>query len=217
MLILPDAISKLNLSKKDDDNDNYYYYETPSKQKKITIDRTTVANCLSLQHLPYCSKKWLTQMSSALTQHMDRTLAYDILTPLLTKKNVSASPLREALLRTAIEFLKEKTKIKPEPPNNWSRPVPKSKTYANKWNILKSFMESPTQTTFDYVQKERCRIEMKKAIKRAKADLDTETIRKGRPYTLRITKNQKTYKRLLKQWQKDIKLLAKLERALNAL
>jgi len=42
-------------------------------------------------------------------------------------------------------------------------------------------------------------------------DLKTETIRKGSPHTLRITKTQAAYNREMKSWNEDLELLNKIE------
>ena len=53
---------------------------------------------------------------------------------------------------------------------------------------------------------------MEQVIKRATVDLKTQTIRQGRPYTLRITKTQSAYEKKLHMWEEDLKLLKKLEK-----
>lgn len=52
---------------------------------------------------------------------------------------------------------------------------------------------------------------MESVIKSVEIDLSCQTIKKGRPYTLRLTKNNKEYERNLKIWHDDPQLLKKLE------
>ena len=52
---------------------------------------------------------------------------------------------------------------------------------------------------------------MESAIRNVTIDLDLETIRKGSPHTLRLTKNTKAYKAELKKWEQDCVLMRKLE------
>ncbi len=77
--------------------------------------------------------------------------------------------------------------------------------------MLTPFLQSPTEKVFDYVKSERYRKSVESAIKYTEIDLKTETIRKGSPYTLRLTKTQVAHKKKHKQWKKDVELLKKLE------
>ncbi len=58
---------------------------------------------------------------------------------------------------------------------------------------------------------------MESAICNATVDLRTETIKKGSPHTLRITKTQAAYERALKEWKRDVALLERLEGKRNEL
>ena len=58
------------------------------------------------------------------------------------------------------------------------------------------------------IQNERNIIEA--AIKSEVADLRTETIKKGSPHILRITKTRADYERQMKNWHKDVALLEKV-------
>jgi hypothetical protein len=101
---------------------------------------------------------------------------------------------------------------KPAPPPNWSRPVPQNSGGRIKvWNILSDFLKSPDQSVFDYKSNEADRTEMEHKIRIEKMDLKTETIKKGSPYTLRLTKTQDTYLQELTQWNEDMKWLKKAE------
>lgn len=51
---------------------------------------------------------------------------------------------------------------------------------------------------------------MESAIAREKVDLKMETIAKGTPHVLKITKTQAAYERLLKNWQEDMAILETL-------
>jgi hypothetical protein len=75
---------------------------------------------------------------------------------------------------------------------------------------LKEFLESPYQQVFDYRVNQQERNEMEHAINSVVVDLQTETIRKGSPHTLRITKTQASYHRQMKDWNEDVKLLEKI-------
>jgi hypothetical protein len=51
---------------------------------------------------------------------------------------------------------------------------------------------------------------MLSAISNTVIDLKTETIKKGSPHTLRITKTQEAYHREMKKWEEDAALLNKI-------
>ncbi|OEK07889.1 hypothetical protein A8C32_15535 [Flavivirga aquatica] len=59
---------------------------------------------------------------------------------------------------------------------------------------------------------QQLRQEVENVIKSVTIDLKTETITKGRPYTLKITKTQKEYEKLLKYWNEDTILLEQLKK-----
>ena len=54
------------------------------------------------------------------------------------------------------------------------------------------------------------RSQMESAIANVTIDLGTETIRKGSPHTLQLTKTQAAYEKALSKWQVDVELLNKL-------
>lgn len=77
--------------------------------------------------------------------------------------------------------------------------------------MLTPFLDSPIDSVFEYRANQQLRQEVENAIKNVTIDLKTETIEKGRPYTLKIMKTQKEYERLLKQWNEDKSLLHQLK------
>ena len=42
-------------------------------------------------------------------------------------------------------------------------------------------------------------------------DLKMETIKKGSPYTLKLTKTQAAYEKALREWQEDLGILEQLQ------
>ncbi len=97
------------------------------------------------------------------------------------------------------------------PPETWSREVPKYKGDPDIWALLRPFLESPVESVFDYRQRESLRRSMESAIKYNSVDLSMETITKGSPHTLRLTKTQASYEKKLSHWEKDMLLLGRLE------
>ncbi len=88
--------------------------------------------------------------------------------------------------------------------------APKSKHNKEIWEILHPFLSSPTQQVFEYRKSEQYRSEMERAIRYQEMDLKMETIKKGTPHTLKITKTQAAYERALKEWKEDVALLKRL-------
>jgi len=88
--------------------------------------------------------------------------------------------------------------------------VPNTKTDKEIWSLLTPFLESPDTIVFEYKKGEAYRSLMQVAIRNASIDLKTETIKKGSPHVLKITKTQTTYELALKHWQEDVTLLESL-------
>lgn len=155
-------------------------------------------------------EEWVKAVSHPITSHRDWQYIHGVLGPQLSAEKKS-SPLLEVLLDYCKEYLRKRVTNKPEPPADWSRPVPDSKHYSYVWKMLKSFLESPVEQIYDFKRVKADRDEVEYALKNGRADLKTSTIRKGSPHTLRITKTQATYDRKFKKWQKDVDLLGKLD------
>lgn len=52
---------------------------------------------------------------------------------------------------------------------------------------------------------------MEQAIRGETIDLSMETIRKGSPHTLRLTKTQAAFRLSMKEWEEDVNLLKTIE------
>jgi hypothetical protein len=88
--------------------------------------------------------------------------------------------------------------------------VPDAPRYAGQWKLLAEFLQSPVLQVYDYRKNQQERDLLENAIRHVDIDLATETIKKGSPHTLRLTKTQATYQRQLKQWNEDAALLKKV-------
>ena len=131
------------------------------------------------------------------------------------RKTTHQGPLTTTLLKVCSEDLGKRVAQKPEPFQDWRRdmPVEIEDYYKKEWNVLRPFMKSKTQENFDYVKNEQHRKKMYRAIRGTGADLKTQTIKRGSPYTLRITKTHASYERKLKEWHQDVKLLERVKKA----
>jgi hypothetical protein len=156
---------------------------------------------------------WLTEMVKVLTRKPNPDYVNDTLvSTLLSEKSYAQLPLAQALAAFCKADLDNRTAIKPTPPPTWARELPKniSSYYKREWDILKDFLESPTQTVFDYRRPQDARSAMASAISNSGADLRMETIKIGSPHTLRLTKTQAAYEHSLKIWQNDVAVLTRL-------
>jgi hypothetical protein len=163
-------------------------------------------------------QKWQAQMLHVLTRTHNPAYVNDTLvSTLLAEKSYSELPLAQALATFCKEDLTSRTAVKPTPPPTWSREVPKVQSYYKAvWAILKDFLESPTETVFDYRRPQADRSTMESAISNVSIDLKTETIKQGSPHILRLTKTQAAYDRSLKTWHNDVAVLTSLTRVFGA-
>ncbi len=132
-----------------------------------------------------------------------------VLVPLLVSSG-TPTKLMSRLLHLSEGYLQKRVDNKPQPPANWTRPVPESTQYKREWAILKDFLNSPTEQVFDYRKVKYERELMEQAIRNVTIDLKMETIKRGSPHLLRITKTRGEYNRQTNIWNKDVSLLEKV-------
>lgn len=182
------------------------------KNGKDTFPLTALMlrNLLDIEQKMPQQNAWITGLTEALTTPPERNAIHKVIVPsLLALKEQTAFSGR--LLSACRQYLQKRADDKPQPPADWSRPVPQGNDrYKNQWQILKSFLMSPTERVFDYQRKQNERTELLNAINSTEIDLKTETIKTRSPHTLRITKTQAAYQKTLKIWQRDVELLAKI-------
>jgi len=156
------------------------------------------------------NKEWINTIAETLTQNKERNYIHHVMVPVLIKLP-ERSVLANKILLTCRQYLQERVNDKPQPPPDWSRQVPAEAGNKKQWQLLKAFLESPTEQIFDYRKNQNERNDLENAISRVVIDLKTETIKKGSPHTLRIIKTQAEYKRKMKNWNEDLELLNKIE------
>ena len=186
-----------------------YYNNIPVSRIEIAIQLTH--KILHISNLKNNDNIWNENVTKQLTKSLSRRyLNKTLVKVLLESKN--KTPLFDKLKAICIQELTHKTKEKPQPPSNWTRKVPKSTQNATTWNMLAAFLNSPTDHVYEYRANQQLRQVVKNAIDNVSIDLRTETIEKGRPYTLKITKTQQEYERLLKYWEEDTLLLKQIQK-----
>lgn len=181
--------------------------EDNSKHSKAIVD-----NLLRLSLLKNDDETWIENTVNSLVKAMPRKYVNDVLADslLASKKNKDLN-LAKHLFQICQQDLINRTIIKPTPPATWTREVPKGTYYSHEWEKIRPFLESPTQQVFDYARVQAVRSSMENAVRNTTIDLKMETIKKGSPHTLRLTKTQAAYQADLKRWEVDMALLKNLE------
>lgn len=170
------------------------------------------ANIATLDNLFWIEKKspqdaaWINRMVEILTAYQQRNYINQVLVPPLLAINESTE-LTDKILLSCRQFLQHQVNNQPQPPENWSRQMPLTNSYAKQWQQLKTFLEAPDQQVFDYRKNQSERDGLENAIRQVVIDLKTETIKKGSPHTLRITKTKQAYNGKMKKWNEDVELL----------
>lgn len=178
-------------------------------KKTLPLSGTALLDLFWIEKELPQDEAWINRIAEILTRDQERNYVNHVLIPqllALTERTV----LAHKILLTCRQYLQERVTNKPQPPADWSRQVPDATYDKKQWQILKAFLESPTEQVFDYRKNQSERNDLENAITHAVIDLKTETIKKGSPHTLRITKTQAAYNRELKSWNEDLELLNKI-------
>jgi hypothetical protein len=113
-------------------------------------------------------------------------------------------------LRTAVlAHLRQRIAEPLEPPADWRRPSAIACPCAH-CKELSRFLDDATQPVWSFKASEAARRHVEESIQRHQCDPDRVTERRGRPYTLRCTKNQASYQRRVRQRQQDLAHLGSL-------
>ncbi len=195
---IPDYLKALNLN----------------KEGKEEVARHIVRYVLDLSRLKAENEGWLSDTTDALTRKLTRAYVNDVLVDVILKPRTKG-PLAELVMAVCLDDLQQRVDDKPQPPADWSRPVPlvsgiyNSESHNRVWSILAAFLQSPVERVFEYRRNQGERSEIENTIRNVEIDLSMETIRKGSPHTLRLTKTQAAYEKALGLWGKDVALLKK--------
>ncbi len=185
----------------------YYVGDRPSRKEAAAA---TVENVLALSSQTETYPDWIKGILERITGPMPRKYVNQVLVPILLSGKYNGRKLARAIYEACLQDLKARTAVKPSPPSDWARKTPESTSNQKIWEILRPFLSSPTQQVFDYQRNQSYRTEMEWAVKDVQIDLKMETIRKKRPYTLRLIKTQAAYERALKKWKEDVAILERL-------
>jgi hypothetical protein len=193
-----------------------YFSALPINSNKKEFPVTSIA----LREIFWLEKKmpqeetWVNDMNEIFLRHPERMYIHQVVVPQLLE-TTAPTQLAHRLLLTCRHYLVERVNNPPQPPADWVRHMPSTNIHKVQWQLLKAFLESPDEEVFDYRKNQRERSEMESAIRSVVIDLRTETIKKGSPHTLRITKTQAAYHRDKKSWKEDAELLSEIKRKLD--
>ena len=182
------------------------------KEDNIAPELSIVSNIISLSRYKNDDSIWIKRIIESFTSVLTRSFVNNVLAEalLLNGDNRKLNAVAE-VLKICKRDLKIRIDNKPVPPKNWTRDLPAEFGNKNMLTIISAFILSPTEESFDYRAKENLRNEMESSLRKSEADVDTQTIKKGSPYTLRLTKNRASYLGLYKKWEEDVEYLKKLK------
>jgi len=190
---IPAYVNTLNLSQRDEH----------------TVAKNILQNVFKLSKLKTGDNACIKNATEAFTKALTREYVNDVLLKIILESGKGLA-LASQIMDICKNDLTQRVHNKPQPPVDWSRPLPKTSPYDSKvWAILSDFIQSPTQQVFDYQRVQGERSHMENAIRHVTIDLKMETIKKGSPHTLRLTKTQDAYRRELAKWDEDVVLLKK--------
>ena len=191
----------------------HYLSEISKNQldKKPPINPNILSDVFYLEQQIPQNEEWVNNVAAIITGYNHRNYINYILTPAILALPVLTSVAYKVLIYCK-EYVEQRVNNKPQPPTDWSRQVPVTTGDKKQWKLLKEFLESPQQQFFDYRAIQHERNEMETAISNVVIDLRIETIRKGSPHTLRITKTQAAYNRQMNDWNEDVMLLEKINK-----
>lgn len=109
----------------------------------------------------------------------------------------------------ALEHLRTRSALPLEPPRDWTRPS-EIGCACQYCRDLSRFLADPQQPEWALRAAQQHRTHVENEIKRARADVDMRTERKGSPHTLICRKNQASYERRVRQRKQDLADLAVL-------
>lgn len=138
--------------------------------------------------------------------HINRNFIHQIAYPAFVNLKENKFAISKKLGSICLKRLEERISDKPKTPENWTRSIPKANKQGEIWDILIPFLKSATLEKIEYKKAQAYREQMLDAIRNENLDLHTQTIKKGTPHTLLITKTFASFEKALKYWNEDCEL-----------
>ena len=188
---------------------NYFKLSINSPENKPKpIKAYDIAHLTGLVNCFPMSSEWMNGICDDILSYKYRDYIYkEVVMPILDSKDPFVFSL--TLLSKCRELVAEWVANVPQPFIDYTRSIPDTLSSKKCYQILKPFMDSPTEAIMDYRKAQAERTEMINFIQ--DLDLDHQTISKGSPYTLRMIKNHKSHNKKLKIWNEDSEWLEKIQ------
>ena len=188
------------------------YRLTKSPQQAAT--EQCIRRALLLAVWPEPSAEWIAAITEALLRPSTEDQVYleAYLLPTLIDPGLPDNALCEALKAQVAERFAKEAGQKPKPPADWRMEVPEAKnaTARDILNMLHSFLESPTERVFRYQKSQQNRDLVANTLRNHGVDVRFETVKSGRPHTLKIIKAQSAYEEALRGWEANQAWLKRL-------
>jgi len=118
-------------------------------------------------------------------------------------------------LQSLQDLLEQRTAVEPQPPADFTRDAVLDCKCAVCKDVNR-FLQSPAEETYTYRARQDLRQHLESQIRRYKADLSTETIRRGSPQSLLCRKTKVSWKLRHDVWKHDCQSLALIHDFLTA-
>jgi predicted 2-oxoglutarate/Fe(II)-dependent dioxygenase YbiX len=139
---------------------------------------------------------------------LDRVLVPAV--KLLLQRRHQSGPAFDGLHTDCITHLDTRIAQPLEAPRDWTRPSAIG-CKCQHCTGLSEFLADASRETWTLRAAQQVRTHVENEIRRASADADTQTLRKGSPHSLICTKNQASYQRRVAQRKQDLADLAALQ------
>jgi 2OG-Fe(II) oxygenase superfamily len=122
-----------------------------------------------------------------------------LIEPKATRGTEPVARLRDACL----DHLRARIALPLEPPSDWRREATVG-CRCSDCSALSQYLDDPTRQVWEFRAVEAARSHVEHTIRVARCDIDTSTLKRGRPYTLVCRKNQASHKRRVAQRARDL-------------
>ena len=183
------------------------------RSRVATVDAALVANLvLVADNVDQALAKQLAEHVLAWPKHFDLDGVVVPAVKRLVAETRRAGPSAVALHAAATAHLQHRTALPLSPPQDWSRPSTIG-CQCEHCRGLARFLADPAQPEWTLRAAQQHRTHVEAEIKRAGADVDMRTERKGSPHQLICRKNQASYTARVRQRKQDLADLAALSPA----
>jgi 2OG-Fe(II) oxygenase superfamily len=128
------------------------------------------------------------------------------------EKITSSNDLLKGLIHLVVNLLQELTSQQPYREPSWKRFYPDQKPVNEFQKLLYQFCNDASAKVFEYRAAQNMRSQVENYIANYKLDISCNTIKKGTPHTLVLTKNENAYNKKMNEYYEDVKYLDVLKK-----